>query len=102
MVLELIDRDCKHASMDIPELRKIGKIEVWVLDGDEVAYVRLKDMRRGVEIYDSNVDTREVRVVNAIYILYDSKRGINRLNDERWKNRKSGQDYVKEMGGEWS
>lgn len=85
MTLELMDYKGERKSFTIGNLDEIAVINVEVISGDEVATVVYKDYR--IETLDTSY--RVQNHPDGVYELYDFRKELNLLTNERWINRKS-------------
>lgn len=90
MVLKLMDWEGKTVEHEVGNIDDIGLIEIEVISGDEVATVIYKDYT--VAKYDSS-GCRNVDYADYAYTLYNTTKGINLLDDPKWKNRESSYWY---------
>ena len=94
MILKLMDYDDKEKEFDIGELDTIGKIDVEVISGDEIATVYYKDYT--VRKFDSS-DCRHMNFYDGEYELYHCEKTDNALNDPKWQNRTDSYQYFDNM-----
>ena len=82
--------------IDVEKLSEIDFIEIEVVSGDEIAYVRYIDGRNvNIDSIDLADNFRIMNFYGGSYYLYDSKNNINHLDE--FEKRKSSYDMEKFM-----
>ena len=86
MKLMLIDFKKDALMVDIGDIDDIARISITILTGDEVAFVTYKDGTTNV--FDSSF-TRIIDYWDGEYTVYDVSTGVNLLDDDHWKTRRT-------------
>ena len=90
MKLKIMNCYEDEIEVDIGELDNIAEIQIRVLSGDEILIATKKDGTTIEE--DSDRHFRTMSFFDGEYTIYDSAKGINRI--EEWRKRQDSNEWV--------
>lgn len=91
MIIKLFDYQGRVYEVDIGDIRKVARMTIQVLTGDEILHVIYKDYS-DME-FDSS-DTRTAGFVDGKYEIYDFRKSRNRLDDPKFIKRENPTEYL--------